>query len=138
MKIPVAGSVRADLEKQTAAAELNSKFDESTIQAKLGLAKFTPPAYAFDINVDKLNLDRYTKQPEKKPVSTPTEEGKAPPAKPAPQPAPSAQKKDEDTPVDLSALKGKDDLVTQVGAKYGLEKAQAQRDVDALLKGRQI
>jgi hypothetical protein len=39
---------------------------------------------------------------------------------------------------DLSALKGKDDLVTQVVAKYGLEKAQAQRDVDALLKGRQI
>jgi hypothetical protein len=39
---------------------------------------------------------------------------------------------------DLSALKGKDDLVTQVVAKYGLEKVQAQRDVDALLKGRQI
>jgi hypothetical protein len=39
---------------------------------------------------------------------------------------------------DLSALTGKDDLVTQVVAKYGLEKGQAQRDVDALLKGRQI
>jgi hypothetical protein len=39
---------------------------------------------------------------------------------------------------DLSALKGKDDLVTQVVAKYGLEKSQAQRDVDAVLKGRQI
>jgi hypothetical protein len=39
---------------------------------------------------------------------------------------------------DLSALKGKDDLVIQVIAKYDLEKAQAQRDVDALLKGRQI
>ncbi len=39
---------------------------------------------------------------------------------------------------DLSALKGKDDLVTQVVAKYSIEKAQAQRDVDALLKGRQI
>jgi hypothetical protein len=39
---------------------------------------------------------------------------------------------------DLSALKGNDDLVTQVVAKYGLEKAQAQRDVDALLKGRHI
>jgi hypothetical protein len=39
---------------------------------------------------------------------------------------------------DLSALKGKDDLVTQVVAKYSLEKAQAQRDVDAMLKGRQI
>ena len=39
---------------------------------------------------------------------------------------------------DLSALKGKDDLVNQVVAKYGLEKVQAQRDVDALLKGRHI
>jgi hypothetical protein len=39
---------------------------------------------------------------------------------------------------DLSALKNKDDLVTRVIAKYGLEKSQAQRDVDALLKGRQI
>ncbi len=39
---------------------------------------------------------------------------------------------------ELSALKGKDDLVTQVVAKYGLEKSQVQRDVDALLKGRQI
>jgi len=38
----------------------------------------------------------------------------------------------------LSALKGNDDLVTQVVAKYDLEKAQAQRDVDALLKGRHI
>src|SRR5438067_154836 len=104
VKIPISGSARADLEKQTANADLNAKFDESTIQAKLGLAKFSPPAYQFDINVDRLNLDRYTKQPEKKPVSTPTEEGKAP--APQPQPAPSAQKKDEDTPVDLSALKG--------------------------------
>jgi hypothetical protein len=39
---------------------------------------------------------------------------------------------------DLSALKNKDDLVTLVVAKYGLEKATAQRDVDALLKGRAI
>jgi len=39
---------------------------------------------------------------------------------------------------DVSALKGKADLVTQVAAKYGLEQAQAQREVDAVLKGRQI
>ena len=39
---------------------------------------------------------------------------------------------------DLFALKSKDDLVTQVVAKYSLEKDQAQRDVDAVLKGRQI
>src|SRR5882672_3947231 len=104
IKIPITGSLKADLEKQTANADLSAKFDESNIQAKLGLVKFSPPAYQFDVNVDKLNLDRYTKQPEKKPVSAPTEEGKAP--APASQPARTAQKKDEDTPLDLSFLKG--------------------------------
>jgi division protein CdvB (Snf7/Vps24/ESCRT-III family) len=39
---------------------------------------------------------------------------------------------------DLSALKNKDDVVTQVVAKYGLDKAQAQRDVDTLMRGRQF
>jgi hypothetical protein len=39
---------------------------------------------------------------------------------------------------ELSAFKNKDDVVTQVVAKYGLDKAQAQRDVDALMKGRHI
>ena len=109
VKIPVSGSIRADLEKQTANADLQSKFDESNIQAKLGLAKFSPPAYQFDVNVDKLNLDRYStkQQPAQKPVSTPTEEGKAPQSGGnAGQPAPTAQKKEEDSPVDLSFLKG--------------------------------
>jgi hypothetical protein len=39
---------------------------------------------------------------------------------------------------DLSALKNNDDLVSQLVAKYSIEKAQAQRDADALLKGRQV
>ena len=39
---------------------------------------------------------------------------------------------------ELGALKSKDDLVTQIAAKYSLDKAQAQRDVDAVMKGRQI
>jgi hypothetical protein len=39
---------------------------------------------------------------------------------------------------DLSALQDNSDLVTQLAAKYGLEKVQAQRNVDALMKGRQI
>jgi hypothetical protein len=37
---------------------------------------------------------------------------------------------------DLSALTGNGDLLNQVVAQYGLEKAQARRGVDALLKGR--
>ncbi len=39
---------------------------------------------------------------------------------------------------ELGALKNRDDLVTQVVAKYSIDKAQAQRDVDAVMKGRQI
>jgi hypothetical protein len=39
---------------------------------------------------------------------------------------------------ELSALKSKDDLISQVVAKYSLEKGQAQRDVDALMKDRRI
>jgi hypothetical protein len=35
---------------------------------------------------------------------------------------------------ELSSLKDRDDLVSQVVAKYGLEKSQAQRDVDALME----
>jgi hypothetical protein len=39
---------------------------------------------------------------------------------------------------ELTALKNKDELVTQVMSKYNVEKPNAQRDVDALLKGREI
>ena len=39
---------------------------------------------------------------------------------------------------EISALKDKDDLVAQVQTKYALDKAQAQRDVDAFAKGRQL
>ena len=39
---------------------------------------------------------------------------------------------------ELTSLKSRDDLVTQVVAKYGFERPQAQRDVDAVLKGREI
>ncbi|MFO0993435.1 MAG: hypothetical protein U1E67_16065 [Hyphomicrobiales bacterium] len=39
---------------------------------------------------------------------------------------------------DLTALKNKDELVTQVMSKYNVEKPNAVRDVDALLKGREF
>ena len=39
---------------------------------------------------------------------------------------------------ELGALKNKDDLITQVVAKYSIDKVQAQRDVDAVVEGRQI
>ena len=39
---------------------------------------------------------------------------------------------------DVAAMKGKADLVSQVVTKYGVPQLQAQSEVDALLKGRQI
>ena len=39
---------------------------------------------------------------------------------------------------DLGSLKNKDELVTSLVAKYGFEKVQAEKDVDALLKGREF
>ena len=39
---------------------------------------------------------------------------------------------------EITALKDKDDLVARVQAKYQLDRPQAQRDVDAFAKGRQL
>jgi AsmA protein len=88
----VEGSLKADLEKQSANADLVVKVDESTIKAKLALPKFSPPAYNFDVDIDKLNVDRYM----------------AASAEPAKQAKKGAEKPpaQQETPVDLSALKG--------------------------------
>jgi hypothetical protein len=39
---------------------------------------------------------------------------------------------------DVTSFKNKDEFVTLVAAKYGTEKAQAVRDVAAVLKGRRL
>ena len=39
---------------------------------------------------------------------------------------------------EVTALKNKDDLVAKVQTKYALDKAHAQKDVDAFAKGRQL
>jgi AsmA protein len=120
LDLAMTGSVRADLAKETLAADLKTKFDESNIQAKLGLAKFSPPAYTFDVDIDKLNLDRYMPQEEAKPAAK-----GAPPAKPGAQ---------QETPVDLSALKGLNaNGKLHVGALQvrGLKLADVRADVKA-------
>jgi hypothetical protein len=49
-----------------------------------------------------------------------------------------AQKWPKFSAAEVIALKSKDDLVTGVQSKYSLDKTQAQRDVDAFAKGRQL
>ncbi|MFM9968267.1 MAG: AsmA family protein [Burkholderiales bacterium] len=79
--LPIQASFKVDMSKQTMASEIATKFDESTIQAKLGASKLQPLNANFDVNIDKLNLDRYLR--------------------------PSSEKSAGDPPVDLAALKGK-------------------------------
>jgi AsmA protein len=120
IKVPVSGSLRADLDKQTAEADIKAKIDDSNLQAKLGLAKFSPPAYRFDVNIDQLNLDRYFPPAEKAAAAGPS--SKESPGKTA------------DTPVDLSALKGLDaNGKVQVGALQarGLKLADVKAEVRA-------
>jgi AsmA protein len=62
------------------------------------MARAKVAAYEFDLNIDKLNLDRYLASSEKKQEKKP--EKKDEPAKPAPK------DKEADAPVDLSGLKG--------------------------------
>jgi AsmA protein len=59
LKLPLSGSLRADLAQQTVALELATQFDESKIAAKLKVAKFTPLALGFDLDIDQLNVDKY-------------------------------------------------------------------------------
>ena len=39
---------------------------------------------------------------------------------------------------DLTRLRSNDELVTEIANRYNIDKAQAQRDVDAMMRGRQI
>lgn len=48
------------------------------------------------------------------------------------------QKWSKFTHQDVSALKNEGDFVTQVQFKYQLDRLQAQKDVDAFFRGRQL
>lgn len=59
VKLPLAGSVRADLARHTAALALETRFDESKIALELDVGSFSPLALGFDLDIDTLDLDKY-------------------------------------------------------------------------------
>jgi AsmA protein len=99
LKVNADGRIGADLGKQTLSAILKGKFDESAFDAKLGMSKFSPAAYTFDVAIDRLDADRY--------------QAKA--AAPAQKPAQAEQ------PIDLSALR---DLRATGSLRIGALKAE--------------
>ena len=94
LTVPITGSVQADFGKQTMHADLAAKLDDSNIRAKLGLESFVPAAYSFDVDIDRLDVDRYL-PPRQEANGGGAGGGGARTGKSA-----------ADTPVDLSALKG--------------------------------
>jgi AsmA protein len=88
----VTGSALADIDNQNASLTFATKLDDSTISGKMGLTKFTPPYYTFDIDIDKLDADRYLPRPA--PAVNTTLSSAAPAGDASPE-----------QPLDLSALK---------------------------------
>lgn len=70
LKNPLAATLNAsaqvDLARQNASLVFAAKFDDSAVKGTVGLTKFTPPFYTFDITIDQLDADRYLPQPDPK------------------------------------------------------------------------
>lgn len=93
LEVKLSADGKYQLKGGVLSGDVTAKLDESTIKAKFTAAE----PYQFEASIDKLNLDRYLGAPE------------AP--QPASKPAVAEKKesqtaKPEDTPIDLSALKG--------------------------------
>ncbi|MBI4995941.1 MAG: AsmA family protein [Rhodocyclales bacterium] len=59
LALPLDGQLHAELAKETAKGTLSTRFDESNIQLKFGVAKFSPLDLGFDLAIDRLNVDKY-------------------------------------------------------------------------------
>jgi len=81
--------IKADGQK-LALQGLDVKLDDTRIQGNVGVSQFSKPLYTFDLNIDKLDLNRYL----------PATEAKAGDSKPAEKTADKGEQ-----PIDLSALK---------------------------------
>jgi len=92
VKLPLTGSLRADASGQTAALQISTQFDESKIAARVNVSRFAPLALGFDLDIDKLNVDKYLPPKSAAPDGKETGKGGSPPA--------------QESPFDFSALKG--------------------------------
>jgi len=95
VKIAVQASGRVDFARDSATGKLDLRADDSHIQGTWNLPRLSPPALGFDVDVDRLDLDRYLAEAGKRPPKT----GK------------------DATPLDLTALKGHDiDAVLRIAS----------------------
>ncbi len=88
LKLNAAGNASVDLAKSSLRTALKGKLDESNFDARFGMASFSPASYTFDVDIDRIDADRYLAkegaQSGGKPAASPAASGagKAAPAKP--------------------------------------------------------
>lgn len=63
MAISFDGNANLDWKKQQANAQIKGRLDESSFDAKLGLANFAAPRYRANLVLDKIDADRYRSAP---------------------------------------------------------------------------
>jgi AsmA protein len=95
LQLRATGAAHVDMAKSNLRAALKGKLDESNFDAKFGMASFSPAAYTFDIDIDRLDADRYLAK------TAPAHPKSAKPSGPATGKATAAPSK----PLDLSALR---------------------------------
>lgn len=59
MKLDIAGSAQLDLKGQSAKLNLVSHLDESNIKLKAGVSPFAKPHVSLDLDIDRIDADRY-------------------------------------------------------------------------------
>ncbi|MBI3533171.1 MAG: AsmA family protein [Burkholderiales bacterium] len=95
------GKASVNLPREAVQASLSGKLDGMRVEAQVGLTRFSPPAYSFDIALDDLDADRYlvksTPAAKTGPPPTKASGSSAAPESPAPE-----------SPFDLSALQSLD------------------------------
>jgi AsmA protein len=87
--LPIQGSLQVNGKAKNAALGVSTQFDESRIVTSIKVSQFSPLALAFDLEIDRLNIDKYL--PPKPAVATSQHASAAAPI---------------EAPIDLSALKG--------------------------------
>lgn len=86
--LPIHGALQFNGKAKSAALDLSTQFDESRIVTSVKVSQFSPLALAFDLDIDKLNIDKYL------------------PPKSADAPSKDLGGAAKDAAIDLSALKG--------------------------------
>jgi AsmA protein len=103
LKVSLDGLMNVDTRAQDIAARLAAHFDETNASTRVDVHGFSTPHIGFEVEIDRLNLDRYLPAPA--PAGAPAGKSAAPAAKEGKPAAATGSEAGEDPKVDLSALK---------------------------------